>query len=142
MTETRVVGVDVWWDHEAQKFRPKKVDLEKVPLEFRCPNCGKILIGLKDRKKIYIEFPWAQGTAEFLNWVNSANYEIGYHGGVCRCCHLDGFGAYGIHGRWEKAEIKANDEAFKKGREKVQLVFNGHLRFVKGVIDAEYEMKT
>ena len=50
----RIIGVDVWWDHKLQRFRSKKIDLGKVALKHRCPNCGKIVEKPKDREPLKI----------------------------------------------------------------------------------------
>ena len=42
--ESRIIGQDSWWDTELQKFKQRRFDLAKVPLKFRCPNCGKIVV--------------------------------------------------------------------------------------------------
>jgi len=42
--ETNIVGKDVWWDTTLQKFRKKRLNLDKIPLKFRCPSCGKIVV--------------------------------------------------------------------------------------------------
>jgi hypothetical protein len=149
MTETNVIGVDVWWDHTTQKFKKKKVNLKKVPLEFRCPNCGKILAGTSDRDSL----------------MNPTSLDLGMNGGVCEKCHFDGFGKYGEYGLIQKAQFAAREERedkIRREKEKLekerlppnsqlfhgpqgqrQLVINGQLtRLVKGVIDIEHEVKT
>ena len=52
--EVRVIGEESWWDHKTQSFRKKRLNLDKVPLKFRCPNCGKIVVKSRDRKPIKI----------------------------------------------------------------------------------------
>ena len=49
-----IIGQDVWWDTELQEFKPRRFDLAKVPLKFRCPNCGKIGVKPEDRKPMRI----------------------------------------------------------------------------------------
>jgi DNA-directed RNA polymerase subunit RPC12/RpoP len=51
MTEINRVGKDTFWDTEQHKFRKRRFNLEKVPIKFRCPKCGKILVKPKDREK-------------------------------------------------------------------------------------------
>ena len=48
------IGVDVWWDHKLQQYRSKKINLDKIPLKYRCPNCGKIVEKPKDREPLKI----------------------------------------------------------------------------------------
>jgi len=48
------IGVDVWWDHKLQQYRSKKINLDKIPLKYRCPNCGKIVEKSKNREPLKI----------------------------------------------------------------------------------------
>jgi len=124
MSETRVVGVDVWWDNKLQKFRKKRLNLKKVPLSCRCPKCGKILepsrtcAGYRD-----------------ITEPTSTMIELSLYGGVCYNCYLDGFGKYGERGQALKAEFKADEIKFKKNNDKTPLWINGKLRLTKGVIE-------
>jgi len=52
--EARVIGEESWWDHKTQSFRKKRLNLSKVPLKFRCPNCGKIVVKTRDREPMRI----------------------------------------------------------------------------------------
>jgi len=47
--KTQRIGIDVWWDHKLQQYRSKRINLEKVSLEYRCPNCGEIVVKPRDR---------------------------------------------------------------------------------------------
>lgn len=44
-----VVGKDIWWDPEKQVFRKKRLDLERIPLIFRCPLCGAVVVPPPER---------------------------------------------------------------------------------------------
>jgi len=55
MSETNIIGKDVWWDTELQEFKPKRINLDKVPLKFRCPKCGKIVVKPQDREPLRIK---------------------------------------------------------------------------------------
>lgn len=52
--ETNIVGKDVFWDHKLNKFRKKRFNLEKIPMKFRCPSCGKIVVKKRDREPLII----------------------------------------------------------------------------------------
>lgn len=52
--ESRIIGKDSWWDTKLQEFKPRRFDLKKVPLKFRCPNCGKIGVKPEDRKPMRV----------------------------------------------------------------------------------------
>lgn len=52
--ETSIIGKDVWWDTKLQGFRKKRLNLEKVPIKFRCPFCGKIVVKPRDREPLQI----------------------------------------------------------------------------------------
>ena len=43
------IGKDVWWDNEKHIFRKKRLNLEKVPLMFRCPLCGGVVVPRRER---------------------------------------------------------------------------------------------
>lgn len=45
----RRIGVDVWWDPEKSIYRKKKLDLDKIPIQFRCPCCGAAVVSPRDR---------------------------------------------------------------------------------------------
>ena len=94
--ETRIIGKDVWWDHKLQRFRKKRINLTKVPLEYRCPNCGKILVKPDER------------------YWNDAGFNLGWYGGVCKNCWLDGFGDYGEHGVFMKKQLEKDKEKLTK----------------------------
>lgn len=51
---TNIVGENIWWDTKLQEFRQKRINLTKVPLKFRCPNCGKIVVKPGDREALII----------------------------------------------------------------------------------------
>lgn len=51
MVETRIIGQDTWWDHGKREFRKKRLNLEKIPLRFRCPLCGISVVPISERKK-------------------------------------------------------------------------------------------
>ena len=53
-TKTRRIGLDVWWDTALQEYHSKRINLDKIPLKFRCPNCGKIVEKPKDREPLKI----------------------------------------------------------------------------------------
>jgi len=63
---TNIIGEDVWWDHKLQEFRKKRLNLSNVPLKFRCPKCGKIVVKPKDREPLIIrdERAWKLKKAE------------------------------------------------------------------------------
>ena len=44
-----VIGMDVWWDHDKHIFRKKRINLEKIPLIFRCPLCGGVVAPPRER---------------------------------------------------------------------------------------------
>ena len=46
---TNIIGKDVWWDHDKHIFREKRIDLEKIPLIFRCPLCGGVVVPPRER---------------------------------------------------------------------------------------------
>lgn len=139
MSETRIIGVDVWWDNKLQKFRKKRLNLEKIPISCRCPNCGKILAEKEDRDEttIHIELPWARGSAEALHNLKKLRISLNLHGGVCYTCFLDGFGKYGERGQALKAEFKADEIKFKENKDKIPLWINGKLLLVKKIIEID-----
>lgn len=89
-SETKVMGKDVWWDTELQRYRKKRLNLEKVPLKFRCPRCGKIVVKPRDRDSM------------FLNFI----LRLKLFGGVCRTCFLDGHGINGAMGKYLGDRVK------------------------------------
>jgi len=110
MSETRIIGKDVWWDHKLQRYKKKRLNLDKVPLKFRCPRCGRIVVKPRDRDSI------------FLGLTLSLNLR----GGVCDTCFYDGFGAYGEIGkqlgekakeRRKKQELLEAEKIAKYGKE-------------------------
>jgi len=54
-SETKIIGKDVWWDTNLQEFREKRLNLTKVPLKFRCPSCGKIVVKPRDRRPLMVK---------------------------------------------------------------------------------------
>lgn len=48
--EANEVGNDVWWDNEKHIFRKKRLNLEKIPLMFRCPICGMVVAPPQERQ--------------------------------------------------------------------------------------------
>jgi len=70
----------LFWDHTQKVWRPKKLNLTKVPMMFRCPTCAAILVKPKDRAFI----------AEHPQWLS-----LDLIGGVCQKCWLAGLGKYG-----------------------------------------------
>lgn len=109
--DLHIIGEDIWWDTKLQNFRKKRLDLERVPLKFRCPNCGKILVPPDRRRETYtttekIDGEWTRITKPFPDWmVNPITW-----GGVCRDCYLDGFGRFGDRGRFIGKQIKDSRE--------------------------------
>ena len=71
----------VWWDTKLKKMVKKNLN-SRIPEKYRCPQCGKILVKLSDRKY----------------W--DASFDLGFYGGVCESCWLDGFGNYGKVGKF------------------------------------------
>ena len=117
------IGVDVWWDHKLHHYRPKKINLMKVPLMYRCPNCGKILVSSERRR-----WGYRHETSEMIcNWW----------GGVCRDCYLDGFGKHGNFGAFLKAQIEKDEQKVKKNQGKIVLWINGEVRLVENVIEID-----
>ena len=49
-SESRIIGQETWWNTELQEFKPRRFDLDKIPLKFRCPNCGKVVVKPEDRE--------------------------------------------------------------------------------------------
>ena len=49
-----IIGKDVWWNTKLQEFKKKRYNLIKVPLKFRCPSCGKIVVKPEDRKPLRV----------------------------------------------------------------------------------------
>jgi hypothetical protein len=151
-TETNRVGVDVWWDNNLQKFRKKRINLEKIPLKYRCPNCGKILANLEERSRNPITTHYIKeesekdeliryGHTQYIK-VEEPNpfyytnpIELNFYGGVCRSCWLDGFGKNGKYGLFIKYQLKKDQERFNKNKDKTPLWINDKLRLTKGIID-------
>lgn len=174
-TTTNQVGKDVWWDTSTQKFRKKRINLDKIPLKYRCPNCGKIMMELEDRKPIitsnFLSLEYSRGMDRWIGAFRSEypnipredfkrcqgefnikhpelnDYveryeepalppiELGFHGGVCEKCWLDGFGAYGEYGRFMKTQLKKEQKELNKSNDKTALWINGKLRLTKGIIE-------
>lgn len=82
-TETRIIGKDVWWDTKLQKYRKKRLNLDKIPIKFRCHHCGKIVVKPQDRDSIFLDLI----------------LQLTLRGGVCNDCFYDGFGEYGEIGK-------------------------------------------
>jgi len=105
-----IIGKDVWWDTKQQKFRKKRLNLTKIPLKFRCPNCGKIVVKPRDRDSM------------FLGLI----LQLKLRGGVCDTCFYDGFGEHGEIGkklgdkdkeRKKKYELDKTEKVAKYGKE-------------------------
>jgi hypothetical protein len=92
MKEVVVIGKDVWWDNKKKIFRKKRLNFIRVPSKFRCPNCGKILTPSNHRD----ESPF----------LPERDIDIGFYGGVCQNCWLDGFGKYGKMGSFFASKLK------------------------------------
>ena len=130
--------IPLFFDHAKQCWRPKKLDLDRIPMKYRCPSCGKIVVKPQDRnpKKIthwlynenheYIgsEVEWVPNE-EFEHTADSILY-LGMTGGVCEKCWLAGLGKYGHTG---KLFSWGMSEEFEKFAEKVE----GRLRKKGGV---------
>ena len=96
--ETKIIGKDVWWDTELQRYRKKRFNLEKVPLKFRCPHCGKIVVKPRDRNSM------------FLGMI----LQLKLLGGVCQTCFYDGHGINGAMGKHLGDKAKERREKYKK----------------------------
>lgn len=147
-SETHIIGKDVWWDVKLQRFRKKRLNLEKIPMKFRCPSCGKIVVKSRDRRPLIIkdEQDWKIKKAEIdrlfkmekppmsewndfverhkelfevttIEIPRNLAWWLGFYGGVCKECWLDGFGRYGDHGKFMGIMTKDNAEERKKKRE-------------------------
>ena len=112
--KTLRIGVDVWWDHKLQKFRTKRINLNKCSIDYRCPNCGKILAKPRDRDRRF----------------NFAQVDLNWWGGVCRECWLDGFGKNGGFGTFMKRQLEKDKEKYENNENKVSLWINDELRLV------------
>jgi predicted RNA-binding Zn-ribbon protein involved in translation (DUF1610 family) len=114
------IGLDVFWDHDKQTFRKKRLNLEKIPLKFRCPNCGKILIGINDRDaRPFVSYTYEESEkGELIKYGHSRLIRIEtpntfpdifislkLWGGVCYNCYLDGFGINGERGAYIKERL-------------------------------------
>lgn len=140
---TSIVGKDVWWDSGKQLFRKKRLDLEKIPLKFRCPNCGKVVVKRRNREPLTIRDEQAGKIksaeirrllklekpphSEWNDFVERHKelFEVDlieipwdrtlwvFYGGVCKDCYLDGFGEWGDYGGFIGAKVKDRRE---KGR--------------------------
>lgn len=77
-------GIDLFWDHKTKDWVPKRLQLEKVPMKYRCPTCGTILVQPKDR--------------EFADQLPQS-WNMDLIGGVCQRCWLDGHGTHGKTGK-------------------------------------------
>ena len=74
MTERVVNAPKQWWDHGLKKYRQKRLNLERIPVNFRCPNCGRILE--KD--------PWSR-----KRYPNEIPIELWFlSSGVCDLCSM------------------------------------------------------
>ena len=72
--------ISLFWDHKSKTWAQKQFNLIKVPMKYRCPTCGKILVKPKDRDFVDRYPQW--GGFDLI-------------GGVCKQCWLDGKGKYG-----------------------------------------------
>lgn len=144
-----VIGKDVWWDTELQEFRKKRFNLTKVPLKFRCPSCGKIVVKPRDREPLLIrdkqdrkikgaeikrlfelEKPPKSEWNEFverheelfevqtIEIPQNPAWWLGFYGGVCRECWLDGFGRYGDYGGFMGRKTRDRKEKGKLAYQK------------------------
>jgi hypothetical protein len=98
-TQAKRIGVDVWWDHKTQRYRHKKINLNKIPLIYRCPNCGKILVNSEHRRWNYL--------------YETTEFELNWWGGVCYNCYLDGFGKHGAFGAFLKKQLEKDERKIK-----------------------------
>lgn len=127
MDETVRIGIDVFWDTSIQKFRKKKLNLEKCPMDYRCPNCGKILTPVERREEkptinryIREESETGElvkyGHVKLMRIVEPNPFyrlkpiELFFYGGVCENCYLDGFGRFGERGKSIKQQLIASGE--------------------------------
>lgn len=147
--ETNIIGKDVFWDIKLQKFRKKRLNLDKIPMRFRCPSCGKIVVKPRDREPLIIrdEQAWKNKKAEIdrlfklekpprsewdafverhkelfevdtIEIPRDPAWWLGFYGGVCKDCWLDGFGRYGDYGGFVGRQIKPKEEERRKKHEK------------------------
>jgi hypothetical protein len=127
MSEINRIGKDVWWDHTKRNFVKKRLNLERVPLKFRCSNCGKILLNRQDRcgrpHVSYIREESEVGNLVKYGHTRLIRIEtpnpfpdmfvgLKLWGGVCRECWLDGFGTNGKFGKFiaHQLERKIDDQ--------------------------------
>jgi len=168
MGEVQVIGRDVWWDHELRTFRKKRLNLEKAPIKYRCPTCGKILVKPQDRRPITIrdkehwrinkreidrlfnlEKPKKEEWNDFCNrhkelfipkFIVIGEWpiiELGFYGGVCEKCYLDGLGRHGEFGRLMGVKLREGRKKITKARSPHVWV-NGELKFVTQVVYPEF----
>lgn len=94
-----IQSIEMFWDHTTKQWERKRLDLKRIPMKYRCPTCGKIVVEPEDRNpKKYVD----PNTGE-VKWLPN-KYEktakgildgIFGTGGVCEKCWLDGLGKYG-----------------------------------------------
>lgn len=114
---TAVIGRDVWFDHASHCFRPKQLDLTRVPLMFRCPTCGSILARPGHRDEMF----------------NEAKIDLGLYGGVCRDCWMEGFGKYGERGKLFGIVARKDEQRQREAEMKRPVAFysNGRMTILK-----------
>ena len=116
LNETLRIGIGVFWDTTIQKFRKKKLNLKKCPIDYRCPNCGRILTPTNRREEKqtishYIREESENSELERYGHIRHIRVEepnpfyrfkpieLAFYGGVCEECYYDGFGQYGDRGK-------------------------------------------
>ena len=163
--EARIIGQEVWWDHSCQEFRKKRLNLTKIPMEFRCPNCGDILTpkNRRNQKKVWVDNKkeerrkkvnmFLEGKPTKEEWDDFVDnnkelfgrtmvmlgynkpIELSFYGGVCKKCWLDGFGRNGEQGKFWKKQLEKEEEKINRNSDKICLWINGELKLTTKVIE-------
>lgn len=101
--------IQLFYDHKQQGWKQKKLNLKKIPMKYRCPSCGKILVKAKNREG-YVQryqerdpvtwiWSWKERVLNREDDLFERDIELGFYGGVCGKCWLSGLGKYSKTGK-------------------------------------------
>lgn len=129
--------IPMFWDHKKQCWSHRKFDLKRIPMKYRCPTCGKIVVKPEDRNPQKFR-NYDLKTCEFTGFEWRPNkFEVTASqlldgmlgtGGVCKDCWHAGLGKYGKTGKlfawgmskgFEKFSDEMNRLLDEREREKI-----------------------